>query len=260
MESFCAYLAQNIAGEDRWSISQPDYLTLRHPYHRPPITGLDQLTSPLPAGFRSLVFNYRLSVPVITLINRVVTEERYISQIVSCQSDQSSWTPNGANMQEAEYAARLLASTDLTLVERSVCIGILISTLGRTRTERFSALYIQNIQHHAEELGEWQDMFQAPDLGDFYLWAAMEISATMMSPNAPVLSSKHQNDSRLKLLMVVMRNYGHMRWDEALEILNKFIVVPRCAEIWHSSWNLGMKHVQKHGLAAAGIQARKQAA
>lgn len=47
---------------------------------------------------------------------------------------------------------RLPACTDLTLIERALCIGILISILDSTRTERFGPHYLEHMKHHAEEL------------------------------------------------------------------------------------------------------------
>jgi hypothetical protein len=247
MESFWAYMAQNNAKELLHSIPSPNYLDLQHPYHRYPIVGLDELIGPLPAGFRNLALQYRLSVPVMTLVNRVVTSSRYINQIEGCLGGLSSGIPNAANMQETEYAVRLLACTDLTLVERSVCIGILTSILDRTRTERFSPLYIQHMRYHAEELCLWQDMFEDSDrdLAEFYLWVAIDIAGTMMPPKIPSLPRDYEDDARFKLLMVVMQKYGHLSWIQALEILEKFIAEPRGVESWHNSWKLGLKHIHE---------------
>lgn len=78
---------------------------------------------------------------------------------------------------------RLPACTDLTLIERALCIGILISILDSTRTERFSPHYLEHMKHHAEELCLWQDKFEDTDFAEFYLWAAFDIAGTMLPPN-----------------------------------------------------------------------------
>ena len=243
MESFWAYMVKNNLKQRPASVPSPDYLDLQHPYHRNPIVGLDQLIAPLPSGFRSLAFNYRMSVPVITLINHVITKGRYINQLEDCAEGSSHGTFNATSLQETEYTARLLASTDLTLIERSICIGILISILDRTRTERFSALYMQHMQLHAEELCQWQDIFEDTDLADFYLWAAIGIAGNMMPPKTPFLTPKYKEDKRFKLLMVAMQKYGHLSWEDVLDILKKFIAEPRCVESWHNAWKLGLQHL-----------------
>ncbi|KIW69955.1 hypothetical protein PV04_02267 [Phialophora macrospora] len=247
MESFWAYMAKNNTKELLHSIPSPSYLDLQHPYHRYPVAGLDELISPLPAGFRALALHYRLSVPVMTLVNRVVTSSRYINQVEGRFGAVSPGPPNAANMQETEYAVRLLACTDLTLVERSVCIGMLTSILDRTRTERFSPLYIQHMRYHAEELCLWQDMFEDRDrdLAEFYLWVAIDIAGTMMPPKIPFLPRDYKEDARFRLLMVVMQKYGHLGWTQALAILEKFIAEPRGVESWHNSWKLGVKHMDE---------------
>jgi len=202
------------------------------------------LIAPLPSGFRNLVLNYRLSVPVITLIHRCQTKAQYIDQIDAS----SSGVLNAMNLQETEYAVRLLACTDLTVIERAICIGMLISILDSTRTERFSQLYVGHMQHHAEELCLWQAMFEDNDLFEFYLWAAMDIAGTMLPPKMPSLSPNYMSDKRFKLLMVVMKRYEYLGWSEVLKVCRQFFAKPRCVESWYNSWQLGLKHLHELGL------------
>jgi hypothetical protein len=228
--------------ESDQSLQLSNYLTLEHPYHRLPVTGLDRLIESLPPGFRNLALNYRLSVPVITLISRVTATAHDIDHYLD---PLPSKAPNAANMQETEYAVRLLACTKLTIIERSICMSILVSVLDRTRTERFSGLYLQHLQRHAGELSELQELFEEPDLSDFYLWAALHIAGTMIPPKVPALSSDYERDKRFQLLMAVMQKYSHLSWADCLTILQSFIPEGRCVESWHNSWKLGLMHIAK---------------
>jgi hypothetical protein len=196
----------------------------------------------LPSGFRELTLNYRLSVPVITLLHRVVTKQAYINQVVGIKGAREI---NAANLQEAEYCVRLLACTDLTVIERACCIGVLIAVLGCTRSERFSPLYTQKIRHHSMELLSWQAKFADTDLADCFLWVSLDLAGTMFPQGHTCVPSKFRNDSRYLLLMATVGRYQHLRWEDVVIIMRRFLwTLPRLQSC-HSAWQLGQNELER---------------
>jgi len=211
----------------RAQVAPANNVCLPYPYHRQPIDSLAELIPALPAGFRNLALNYRLSVPVMTLIHRVAIKGESIDQ-----THQQAPTPtiNAVNMQEVEYCVRLLTCPDITLLERACCIGLLVAVMDSSRTERFSPYYEQQLQFHSEELVGNRDMFREDiDLSEFYVWAAFDIAATIVPPRRGVLSPNYR------------------WWDDVLDIPKKFFSTPRCIESWHNCWELGLDYLAQFG-------------
>lgn len=107
-----------------------------------------------------------------------------------------------------------------------------------------SALYLQQMQHHAEELCLWEGIFEETDLAEFDLWAAIDIVGTMLPPKILSLPRSYKDNKLFKLLIILMQKYGHLDWGDGFNIVPKFIAEPRCIESWHNSWRLGLKHLQ----------------
>ena len=225
-------------------VAPANNVCLPYPYHRQPVASLPEMITALPAGFRSLALNYRLSVPVMTLIHRVTIKGEYIDQM---HQQAPTATINAANMQEVEYCVRLLTCPDITLVERACCIGLLVAVMDSSRTEHFSPYYEQQLQFHSKELLGNREMFRDIDLSEFYVWAAFDIAATMVPPRRAFLSPNYRSDIRFELLLAVLRQSRHLRWDDVLDILNKFFSTPRCIESWHSCWKLGLDYLAQLG-------------
>jgi hypothetical protein len=238
MEGFWAYMSRDQCVDIDLHEPSRSIADFQHPYNRVPIAGLDELISTLPPGFRDLALNYRLSLPVITLISRSTLGALSIDQIGGGRID----IPNATSMQETEYAARLLACSRLTVIERSICVGIMISIMERTMSERFSSLYTTHIQQHAEELLIWQGHFKAPDLAELYLWAAMKTIGTLVPTTHSAPAALHEDDSRFELLMSVVQRYSELPWPQVLDLIRKFIVVPKCIKHWQYAWELGLKY------------------
>lgn len=217
-------------------------LDLKCPYNREPITAFGEMISALPSGFRMLALNYRLSVPVITLLHRVITREAYINQVKGVKGLNEI---NATNLQEAEYCARLLAFTDLTVVERACCIGVFTSVLGCTRSERFSPLYVQQIQHHSQELLSWQEKFAGTDLAECFLWVSLDLAATLFPLGKTNLSETIRTDPRYMLLMAIAQSYESRQWEEVRLAIQRFSWSLVGLESCQTAWRFGQTELEQ---------------
>jgi hypothetical protein len=195
----------------------------------------------LPPGFRNLALNHRLDVPTMTMIHKVKTKAAYINQVWLTRSG----APDATNLQEAESCATLLTRSDLTVVQRACCIGIMVAIVDCTRSERFSPLYEKQIKHHATELMSWQDLFTEPDLKEYYLWVCLDIAATLFPPKVDTIADNLETDERFVLLMSLMKKYGPMAWPEVGMVMQKFFWSPPCLESWENAWEFGRAYTSR---------------
>jgi len=217
-------------------------LDLRYPYNREPIAELGQMISALPSGFRDLTLNYRLSVPVITLLHRVVTKQACINQVISVKRGREV---NAANLQEAEYCVRLLACDDLTVVERVCCIGILIAVVSCTRSERFSPLFVQQVRHHSLELLSWQSKFVDTDLAGCFLWVSLDLAGTMFPPRTTHINTNPRNDSRYVLLMETAERFHHLQWNDVVTVIQRFLWTAPRLDSCRNAWEFAQNELEK---------------
>lgn len=248
LEGFWAYISQNqdnmpnIHQHDQSMSESLEDLNLSCPYNREPIAELGEMIPALPSGFRDLTLNYRLSVPVITFLHRVVTEQACINQVASVKGVREI---NAANLQEAEYCVRLLACTDLTVIERACCIGVLIAVLGCTRSERFSPLYAQQIRHHSMELLSWQAKFADTDLAECFLWVSLDLAGTMFPQGQACVPTKVRNDSRYLLLMATAERYQHLQWEDVIITMRRFLWTTSRLHSCHNAWQFGQNELEE---------------
>lgn len=217
-------------------------LDLSYPYNREPIAELGEMISALSSGFRDLTLNYRLSVPVITLLHRVITKQACINQVTRVKSGRGV---NAANLQEAEYCVRLLACNDLTVVERACCIGILVAVVSCTRSERFSPLYVQQIRHHSMELLSWQSKFVDTDLAECFLWVSFDLAGTIFPPQTTCINTNPRNDSRYVLLMDTAERFQDLQWEDVVAIMQKFLWTTPRLESCRNAWQFAQNELEK---------------
>ncbi|KAK5055203.1 hypothetical protein LTR84_012952 [Exophiala bonariae] len=249
LEVFWAYMSQNqenltiLQQSGQLIPARSEDLDLTCPYNREPITDFGEMISALPPGLRELTSDYRLSVPVITLLHRVITREAQINQVESVKGVREV---NATNLQEAEYCARLLAFTDLTTVERACCIGVFTSLLGCTRSERFSPLYVQQIQHHSQELLSWQGKFADLDLAECFLWVSLGLVATMFpSCKTSQLPGTMETDPRYMLLMAIAQSHQNWLWEEVKVVIQRFSWSTLRLESYQTAWQFAQDELKK---------------
>lgn len=203
---------------------------------------LFELIEGLPPGFRRLALNYRLSMPVFTLIYRVVSNK---DEVQPPDYESGASEVNAANHQEWLYCLRLLSDESMTQVERTCCIGLMLTIVDRSHSAGHSPHYRQQIRHHAEELATIEDKFLQDDLSDMFLWVSLNIVGHVCQKRALEQGSGTGlglgEDDRIDLLLVLVRRYAALTWDDVLAIMNKFMRAPRQEENWRYAWQMGRK-------------------
>lgn len=79
----------------------------------------------LPEGFRELALQHRLSISVITLAHRINPLGPFLAHhsLGAITEKHGKRVPNTENLQQSEYCTRLLASPNLTPLQRAICIS-----------------------------------------------------------------------------------------------------------------------------------------
>lgn len=207
-----------------------------------PVADLMERISTLPSGFACLALNHQLSGGVIDLLCRIVSQQDHINAMFTAGS---AGDVNGANLEEIENCMRLLGRSDLTLIERVCCMGVVIRLTDPGRLSgKISAIYVQEVQRHATNVLGWQRAFSEPDLSDCFLWLAMCMAATMFPPQGGPLPSRFRDDSRFTLLMAVARQYEGMAWGDVLKLLHRFFTIEAWLVSWAEAWRIAEEELR----------------
>ena len=156
---------------------------------------------------------------------------------------------NGANLEEIETCMRLLGRSDLSLIERVCCMGVMIRLTDPGRLSgRISAIYEEEVKRHAEGVLGWQVAFEEDeDLMQCFLWLAMCMAVTMVSPKGGGLVGGVREDARFRLLMAVARWYHRegVEWDEVKRILDGFFTIDEWWDGWERMWRMMGEEIRR---------------
>ncbi|KIV96031.1 hypothetical protein PV10_03613 [Exophiala mesophila] len=245
VESFWTYICTNPPQPEASSpdVQPPpsataDYVDIACPYVRKSSADLFEMIQGLPLGFRRLALNYRRSVPVMALIYGVVSNN---DEIHAPDYESSPSEVNAANHQEWLYCLRLLSDINITPVERTCCIGLMLTIVDRSHSAGHSPHYRQQIRHHAKELSSGKGRFLQEDVSDMFLWVSLNIVGRDFQKRAQEQGSGLGEDDKIELLLVLVRRHAALKWDDVLARMNNFIPAPRQEGDWRYAWQLGHK-------------------
>lgn len=248
IESFWGYISrdENVQSESGQEDSEnPPRLRgdeMRNRHDSEPVADLVERISTLPSGFACLALNQQLSSGVIDLLCRIVSQQDHINAMFTAGS---AGDVNGANLEEIENCMRLLGRSDLTLIERVCCMGVVIRLTDPGRLSgKISAIYVQEVQRHATIVLGWQMAFSEPGLSECFLWLAMCMAATMFPSQRGILPRRFRDDSRFTLLMAVARQHEGMAWDDVLETLKGFFTIEEWLASWAQAWRIAEEELQ----------------
>ena len=197
VETFWQYIRSTI-----WPIAEPETPITEEVSvlddQRSPDEDIDAVLSKIPRGIAALAAAGRLRPAVVSLVQHVKAFDDWI-----CHLDfpHPSGTKNGSqfydkarlkggklsfnasNLQEMEYAVRLLGIPDLSELEKSVVYAMLIVCMSSTRSEQNSAVNQRHIQHLAGELLKCPLDEEDPLATHLYIWIYLNLARTMVPGN-----------------------------------------------------------------------------
>ena len=217
----------------------------------------------LPPGFRAVALSKtpRLSLPMINLVHRISTIDALLHHGVPSSLITRHGEPiikkhdNAANLQELEYCLRLLASSELNKLERTICMAILTVLMDCTRSERMSEIWDKQSQANCQIVlqvmkddAEWDSLEGVEK--NCYVWAALNMAGTIVPPrswNQTWPKDGGRGDARFDLAIRVVREYGRygrgFTWEEIQGMLTAFFWTDGCVESWRNMWGLAVRHL-----------------
>ena len=249
------------------------------PFNRcTPPDDMGRVLSELPPGIAVLACQHRLSVPVISLVHRVNMFDSWITHLdfptprITRHGQQhydrsrlknGKLVFNASNLQELEYAARLLGTPGLTYVERVCCIAMLIVCISSTRSEQNSAINMEHIQSLADELLKAPLDENDPFATHLYIWVSLNLARTMLPGTAteqmeafPMKGGQwDEADKRFKLALRIYDWFESRRvggeqqvdWEDIAEKTKKdFIWSDGCVAGHRWAWDLAKSWRQEH--------------
>ena len=210
----------------------------------------------LPAGFRVLARSHRLSDETIQIVDQLadiysslqwaspsfVDHGGGIRKFTKSKNDTGRETTFATNLLVCERLALQLVRHELNSVDRACCIGLFILSLGSTRGEQLSPIYLVHIQRHARELLRMS--FNESDTEAIHLltWALLVVAATTFPPKHFVLPKEYNADPRYALAKKAVSQFpSSCTWSEMSDILRQFFWNPSCLIQWQHVWKLGTR-------------------
>ena len=261
LESFWAYLSHQphlLQGQIVMSVTPAAMINVSSTFRRAdPVPPVEEMLPHLPAGFRALAEQRRLGGSLLHLIHHIAEYDLSLQHAVPTHLTHRGGvrkfanfkTPDGrkvtvaSNLHFCEQLAKLLATSELNLLEKVFCIGAFIVLLGSAQTEQFSPIYFTQLQHHAGELLEIPLDENDPAATDLVAWTIFNVVSTMVPSRLSVLPDNYQDDLRFALTVKVVGHFSATRtWEDMQTALRMFIWSDACVSGWRDVWDLGMEH------------------
>ena len=147
---------------------------------------------------------------------------------------------------------KMLASSHLSQVERTCCIGLFIYLLGFSRSEQLSPIYFAQLQFHTQELLCITLTDDDPEATELSGWAMLCVSSTLLPLVEPESDARNGIDKRYALALKVVEHFSaRMTWEQMRTCLTKFIWNESCMSSWQDLWHVGIRHLRGRDDASA---------
>lgn len=264
LESFWAYFSSQPHLMDSDLYTQPTPNTMIgviHVIHNDgQSANTSQMLPRLPEGFQVLAERGYLGRDLLSIICDVaeldsslyhepptpVVYHKSIIKFTNSKMRDGSATTIASSLRFCEQLARLFANSNLSIVEKTCCIGMFVILIGSTRSEQLSSIYFTQLQHHSKELLDLPIRELDSEMVDLAAWSMFNVASTMVPPRFSRLPENYQNDLRYVLAVKIVAHFSASRtWEEMHASLSKFIWSSVCMTAWKNVWDIGMQLTQQ---------------